>query len=1063
MLQNIMCMYFETFFFGLDEGKITIPTDTVEPPPTNTLPILSSNYLIHYMLSEVRQFILFNCKFRHFILYLIHKTSSHLLVYFNLTLVLKLKSLTSLVFKLFQLIPYVLLALNSVSCFLLLIVHIAHVIIVCEPLGCQMCYYSTHVKYCLCTLCFYYLIPQVTYHPLCEPHNSLLYVSTTLSFVFKICYSLIKFYSVSTASLNLIMGPVLYITVSLWTLLSLCKTSHITKLLNSAHIPLWLYTYPDLYNKYFYSIYSFSCVFSCTHTHSDDTDFNTNNNSNDNSDHLVVNLSDCELTEPQRRLLSRGLKFCPNPGEPDFREYKDDLDRFHLRLKRELHFNVVTDPDSSLDSGSDHSVNLPTPRVDPMEPFSHQKFKLPSDWIPPVVAPLEYFIQQNELTLNRTKTPKFHHQNISKEERLAFKELTSNSSITVKPADKGGAVVVLNTIDYINEGLRQLSDDNFYIETDTDLTTQHKTLINNKIKDMYEDKEIDLKCHDYLLDSTGRTSLFYMLPKIHKRLENPPGRPIVSGNGCPTEKISQLVDFFLQPHVKALPSYIKDTTHFLRKLNQLGILPKNTILATLDVASLYTNIPNDEGLEAARLALYRMRGRFCNPTNNSLSSLLKMVLTMNNFDFAGRHYLQVGGTAMGTKVAPSFANTFMGWFEDIYVYTYHKQPHIWVRFIDDIFVIWLGSEVELHQFVEYLNNCLPSIKFEAEISTTSVNFLDVTVSITENGDIKTGLYTKPTDAHNYLSYQSCHPPTCKDSIPYSQFLRLRRICSDSTDLIVEAKKMSSHFHRAGYPKKLIQTAFDKTWKLDREELLEYKVADAEKEKEKNFFLITTYHPSGSVLDKIISKNWDLLDRSSSTRPLLEYRIVKGFRRPKNCRDTLIRAKTSNPWDVQMAPKVIEPQNDPDTRACKRNNCKYCSKIILTGRLHCPLTNQTYTTIRKCNCESNNLIYCITCSKCEKMYVGQTKRNLRSRMCEHFRNVTQNNTTVHSVGRHFNEQGHEGTDDMNAYVLQFAKGHPDSDRSLSHRLQLEQNWISRLRTKVPDGLNAFNNKIKTLRN
>ena len=151
---------------------------------------------------------------------------------------------------------------------------------------------------------------------------------------------------------------------------------------------------------------------------------------------------------------------------------------------------------------------------------------------------------------------------------------------------------------------------------------------------------------------------------------------------------------------------------------------------------------------------------------------LKMVLTMNNFDFAGRHYLQVGGTAMGTKVAPSFANTFMGWFEDIYVYTYHKQPHIWVRFIDDIFVIWLGSEEELHQFVEYLNNCLPSIKFEAEISTTSVNFLDVTVSITENGDIKTGLYTKPTDAHNYLSYQSCHPPTCRDSIPYSQLFSI---------------------------------------------------------------------------------------------------------------------------------------------------------------------------------------------------------------------------------------------------------------------------------------------------
>ena len=82
------------------------------------------------------------------------------------------------------------------------------------------------------------------------------------------------------------------------------------------------------------------------------------------------------------------------------------------------------------------------------------------------------------------------------------------------------------------------------------------------------------------------------------------------------------------------------------------------------------------------------------------------------------------------------------------------------------------------------------------------------------------------------------------------------------------------------------------------------------------------------------------------------------------------------------------------------------------------------------------------------------------MCEHFRNVTQNNTTVHSVGRHFNELGHKGIDNINTYVLQFGKEHPDSDLSLTHRLQLEQNWISRLRTKSPDGLNVFNNRIKT---
>ena len=112
---------------------------------------------------------------------------------------------------------------------------------------------------------------------------------------------------------------------------------------------------------------------------------------------------------------------------------------------------------------------------------------------------------------------------------------------------------------------------------------------------------------------------------------------------------------------------------------------------------------------------------------------------------------------MGTKVAPSFANTFMGWFENIYVYTYHKQPHIWVRFIDDIFVIWTFGEDELQQFITYLINCLPSVKFEADMSPTNVNFLNVKVHLNPQGVLSTGLYTKPTNAHNYLGLHILSP------------------------------------------------------------------------------------------------------------------------------------------------------------------------------------------------------------------------------------------------------------------------------------------------------------------
>ena len=71
---------------------------------------------------------------------------------------------------------------------------------------------------------------------------------------------------------------------------------------------------------------------------------------------------------------------------------------------------------------------------------------------------------------------------------------------------------------------------------------------------------------------------------------------------------------------------------------------------------------------------------------------------------------------MGTKVAPAYANTFMGWYEEKHVYTYHKQPLIWKMFIDDIFAIWQYDYAELETFVEYLNSRMPSIKFEADTS-----------------------------------------------------------------------------------------------------------------------------------------------------------------------------------------------------------------------------------------------------------------------------------------------------------------------------------------------------------
>ena len=197
---------------------------------------------------------------------------------------------------------------------------------------------------------------------------------------------------------------------------------------------------------------------------------------------------------------------------------------------------------------------------------------------------------------------------------------------------------------------------------------------------------------------------------------------------------------------------------------------------------------------------------------------MEAVLKKNNFQFNGNNYLQVGGTAIGTKAAPGFAIVYMGMFEDEYVYTYPQQPKIYLRYIDDIFMLWQHGEEDLDKFVKHLNNCVETIKFTHEISLTKVAFLDVTVKLNK-GKVETDLYCKPTDSHNYLLYSSAHPQKCKDSIPYSQYVRIRRLCSNLDDFDIHVLTFAAHLQRRGYPSELIMEAAIKARRLDRKLLL----------------------------------------------------------------------------------------------------------------------------------------------------------------------------------------------------------------------------------------------------
>ena len=164
-----------------------------------------------------------------------------------------------------------------------------------------------------------------------------------------------------------------------------------------------------------------------------------------------------------------------------------------------------------------------------------------------------------------------------------------NHNITTK-ADKGGAVVIADVDDYIQEANQKLDNKDFYNKLTIDTNKINRIKVNRTINELKSSHLLDEKIANDLLSSEAKTTQFKMLSKVHK--ERNPGRPVVSSIDCHTTKISKYINNQLQPHVKELKLYVKDSTDFIRKTNNMEKIPDSSILVTMNVRSLYTNIPN---------------------------------------------------------------------------------------------------------------------------------------------------------------------------------------------------------------------------------------------------------------------------------------------------------------------------------------------------------------------------------------------------------------------------------------------------------------------------------------
>ena len=164
-------------------------------------------------------------------------------------------------------------------------------------------------------------------------------------------------------------------------------------------------------------------------------------------------------------------------------------------------------------------------------------------------------------------------------------------------------------------------------------------LVNDTIERSKIQKLINEKVADHLKRNGPKTPKYSIRPKIHK--EDNPGRPVVSLVNCHTANISKYVDYHLQPIVKEIPLYVKDTQDFLKKLEKVKDIPQESLLVTLDIKLPYTNIPSNEGIKPVKVSYEEYKEK--KGSKKVIITFLSLILTLNNFVFNYTHYLQTMG------------------------------------------------------------------------------------------------------------------------------------------------------------------------------------------------------------------------------------------------------------------------------------------------------------------------------------------------------------------------------------------------------------------------------------
>ena len=547
-------------------------------------------------------------------------------------------------------------------------------------------------------------------------------------------------------------------------------------------------------------------------------------------------------------VLGLSRKFIPTKG---YSQGPDDIEKGLERLSRDAHLKAFF-------AGSPLDHNPPPLYVK-------------SDWRPPMgLVPQELhdrlarFHKQMYIIFKKKKAK----PNLLPFQRKILSWLRKHPDWIISNTDKNLGPCCIEYTRYIEYCLKHLCNDKLYIiiseaEARTEANRLWSEIMEwtvegrkkNALTDM-DVKYIRKHANENFLDPHG---YFYGMFKVHKKTLST--RPVCSDCASITNPVGQWVDIMLQPIMQKMPTYFKDSFAFKELVSDL-VVPIGGRLFTADAVQMYSYIDTDAALAVICPYLRSMEKEFGHYHAPTLIRALEIVMKNNIMKFGDIYVKQESGTAMGKPPAPGWATIFEGLHEIEFLPEFKSNLLLYVRFIDDVFGIWIPTDNPTTDELSWLQlkaevNNNHGLEWEFEDRSMAVNFLDMTVRIdSTNGSIKTSLYEKPMALYLFIPPHSAHPPGVLTGHIFGNLLRIFRLNSDEADIIKDTLTFYDRFLVRGHKRDVLTPLFLKGIKNARKYIATSNATRSRIKEEKHeaasrrLYLHLEYHPHNPPSHKI---------------------------------------------------------------------------------------------------------------------------------------------------------------------------------------------------------------------